>query len=57
MVLGTADPSKFSDVVMKETGVLPELPYNSKKILNRKEKFDKLPKDLKKVKEYILNRI
>ena len=56
-VLGTAHPSKFSNIVMQETGVLPELPKNLKKILNQEEKFIKLPKDLKKVKEYILNKI
>ena len=57
MVLGTADPSKFSNIVMKETGVEAELPGNLKKILNQKEKFEELPKDLKKVKDYILGRV
>ena len=57
VVLGTADPSKFSDTVMKETGKMPELPEKLKIILNRKEKFKKLPKDLKKVKEYILSKV
>ena len=57
VVLGTAHPSKFSDVVMKETGVLPELPKNLKQILKEEEKFKKMPKDLKKVKEYIFNNI
>ena len=57
IVLGTADPSKFSDTVMKETGKMPELPEKLKIILNRKEKFKKLPKDLKKVKEYILSKV
>ena len=57
VVLGTADPSKFSDTVMKETGKMPELPEKLKIILNRKEKFKKLHKDLKKVKEYILSKV
>jgi len=57
IVLGTAHPSKFSEVVYKETGIDPELPENLKKILNQKEKFEKLPKDLNKVKEYILSKI
>ena len=57
IVLGTAHPSKFSEVVYKETGIDPELPENLKKILNQKEKFEKLPKDLNKVNEYILSKI
>tara|TARA_Y100001960_G_scaffold213971_1_gene223519 strand:- start:323 stop:1702 length:1380 start_codon:yes stop_codon:yes gene_type:complete len=57
IALGTADPSKFSDVIIKETSVMPELPNNLKEILNQKEKFEKLPKDLKKVKDYILSKI
>ena len=56
IVLGTADPYKFSDVVVKETGVAPKLPKNLDEILNKEEKFEKLPKNLKKVKEYILSR-
>ena len=57
IVLGTAHPAKFSEIVTKETGVKPELPENLKKILSQKEKFDRVPKDLEKVKNYILKRI
>ena len=57
VVLATAHPSKFSDVVMKETGVRPELPENFKNILDKEEKYEKLPKDIKKIKNYILERI
>ena len=57
VVLGTAHPSKFSDVVMKETNIKPELPDNLKKILYKDEKYDQLPKDLKKIKDYILKNI
>ena len=57
VVLGTAHPAKFSDVVMKETSKKPELPENLKEILNQKEKFEELPNDLKKVKDYILDRV
>ncbi len=57
VILATAHPSKFSDVVMKETGVMPELPGDLKNILEKKEKYEKLSKDLKKVKEYILKKI
>ena len=55
--MGTAHPAKFSDAVMKVTSIKPDLPENLKKILNQKEKFDELPKDLKKVKDYIMDRV
>ena len=57
VVLGTAHPAKFSDVVMKETSIKPDLPENLKKILNQKEKVEILPKDLNKVKDYIMDRV
>ncbi len=57
VVLATAHPSKFSDVVMKETNIRPELPENLKSILFEKEKYEKLPKDLKKIKNYILEKV
>ena len=56
VVLATAHPSKFSDVVMEATSIKPELPENLKNILVEKENYDKLPKDLEKVKNYILER-
>ena len=56
MVLATAHPSKFSEAVMEATGIKPELPENLKNTLIKKEKYDKLPKDLAKVKKYILER-
>jgi len=56
IVLATAHPSKFSDVAMEATGIKPELPENLKNILVEKENYDKLPKDLEKVKNYILER-
>ena len=57
VILATAHPSKFSDVVMEETGIKPELPENLKNILGKKEKYEKLPRDLKKIQNYILERI
>ena len=57
IVLSTAHPSKFSDVVMKETNIKPELPENVKNILIEKERYEILPKDLNRIKEYILKRI
>ncbi len=57
LVLATAHPSKFSEVVKEATGIGSELPENLKNTLIKKEKYDKLPKDLEKVKKYILERI
>ena len=57
IVLATAHPAKFSNAVMKETGKKPELPDNLKKILDQKEKYIELPKDLEKVKKYILDNV
>ena len=42
---------------MKETGIKPELPENLKTTLDKKEKYEKLPKDIKKIKNYILEKI
>ena len=57
VILATAHPSKFSDVVIKQTGTKPELPESLKNILAKKEKYEKLPKDIKKNKNYILERV
>ena len=57
IVLSTAHPSKFVEVVKKEIGFKPQLPENLKNILEKKESYKKLPKDLKKIKSYILEKI
>ena len=57
VILATAHPSKFSEVVMKETSIKPELPENLKNILVEKERYEKLSKNLKKIQNYILKRI
>ena len=56
LILSTAHPSKFFDVVMQETNTKPELPENLKDITIKKEKYDILSKDLKNIKKYILER-
>ena len=56
IILSTAHPAKFSHIVEKETGVKPELPENLENILFKKEKYEYFPKDLKKIKNYILNK-
>ena len=57
VILATAHPAKFSSVVMKATSIKPELPEALKNILIEKEKYVKLPKDLKRIQNYILERI
>jgi len=57
VILATAHPSKFSEIVMKVTGIKPDLPENLENILVGKEKYEKLPKNLKKVQNYILERV
>ena len=57
VVLATAHPAKFAEVVMRETNVKPQLPKSLKSILIEKEKYEKLPRDLKKVQDYILKKI
>ena len=57
VVLATAHPAKFSDVVLNETNEKPKLPENLKNILIKKEKFVKLPNNLKKVKKYIFDKV
>ncbi len=56
VILSTAHPSKFFDVVLEETNTKPELPENLKDIIVKKEKYDILTKDLKDIKKYILER-
>jgi len=57
IILSTAHSSKFSDTVMQETNIKPELPESLKNILTAKENYIKLPKELTKIKDYILKRI
>ena len=57
LALATAHPSKFSNVVIQETNIKPELPENLENILTKKEKYEKLTKDLQKIQNYILKKI
>ena len=57
IVLATAHPSKFYNVVLNETNIMPELPERLQHILSDKEKYVKLPKDLKKIQSFILEKI
>ena len=57
IILSTAHPAKFSNIVLEETGVKPELPEIVKNIVSKKEKYKKLSNDLKSIKDYILANI
>ena len=57
IVLATAHPFKFSDVVIKETNFKPELPENLKNILDTQEKYENLSNDQNTIQNYILKRI
>jgi len=57
VILATAHPAKFSDIVLKETGVKPELPEKLNDILTKKEEYKNLPNNLKNVQDYILKKI
>ena len=57
VVLSTAHPLKFAGVVKEATGIKSELPEKLRSIMVEKEIYEKIPKDLKRVKNYILERI
>ena len=57
IILATAHPSKFPDIVKKETDINPEVPKSLKSILNLKENYIKMPADLKKIQNFILENI
>ena len=51
VVLGTAHPAKFSNVVMKETGKQPELPDKLKKNTRWKRKIYRATQGFRKSKK------
>ena len=53
VILSTAHPGKFPEIVTQVTGKNPELPSEIKKIIEEKEKFDILPNDLDGIKKFI----
>lgn len=53
VVLATAHPAKFPEVVMESIGVNPELPPHLKDLLSRPEKYLKAPNDIDLIKNYI----
>ena len=57
IILATAHPSKFSDVVIQQTNINPNLPESAKNILSDKEKYENLPNDFENIKNYILEKM
>tara|TARA_Y100000590_G_scaffold468030_1_gene649072 strand:- start:434 stop:1813 length:1380 start_codon:yes stop_codon:yes gene_type:complete len=57
VILATAHPAKFYEVVLKETNIKPELPKSLEHILEAKEIYEKLPNNLKVIQDYILKKI
>ena len=53
IILSTAHPGKFPEVIKEVTGKYPELPDKAKKVIEEKEKFDILPNDLNTIKKFI----
>ncbi len=53
VILATAHPAKFPDVVVEAINVKPELPKNLEDLLTRKEKFEIMPNDIDQIKNYI----
>ena len=53
IILSTAHPGKFPEVIKEVTGKYPELPDKTKKVIEEKEKFDILPNDLNIIKKFI----
>ncbi|HVO02801.1 MAG TPA: threonine synthase [Candidatus Cybelea sp.] len=52
--LATAHPAKFPDAVEKATGIRPSLPAHLAGLMTRRERYDLLPNDLGRVKDYVL---
>lgn len=53
VALATASPAKFPAVVIEAIGVHPQLPEHLSDLLNRTEKFAKMPNNIDLIKNYI----
>jgi threonine synthase len=54
IALATADAAKFPDAVEQATGTRPRLPAYLADLMERKERFSVLPRDLSRVKDFVL---
>ena len=57
VVLSTAHPCKFPKAIKDAISKTENLPESLKYVNDRKEKFEVLPNDLEKVKDYVMNSI
>ncbi len=57
VVAATAHPAKFPDAVEKATGVHPTLPPHLADLLQRPERFDVLPNDVRAIEQFIRARV
>ena len=56
VVVSTAHPAKFSEAIIRATGVDVELPPRLEKILHRPEKFHRISNNVDELKQLILDR-
>ena len=54
IIVATAHPSKFPDIVKKSINQYPDLPRNLIDLLKRKEKYETIELNYYKVKNYLL---
>ena len=57
VVLSTAHPCKFPQAIEDAISKTENLPDSLNYVNDRKEKFEVLPNDIKKVKDYVMNSI
>ena len=57
VVLATAHPCKFPDVINQAIGITPNLPSELKYIMKEEENFEIIPNNLQKVKQAIIEKI
>ena len=57
VVLSTAHPCKFPQAIQDAISKTEDLPSSLGYINGRKEKFEVLPNDIEKVKDYVMNSI
>ncbi len=55
VVLATAHPCKFPEAIERAISKTEKLPDNLSYVNNKEEKFDVIPNDLEKIKNYVLN--
>ena len=57
IVLATAHPCKFPEVINKSIGIKPDLPAELQHVMDEKENYDIIPNNLSKTQQYIKEKI